>query len=102
VGNPSHKLTEEKAVLAIHTILKDIGQVDYFKCDNPTEGSNKMHATASFTTREAALEAVAKLNDSDQKLLKDVKFSIKRQISIKYNIPVDLADAVREELDSLS
>lgn len=87
---------------AIHKALRGVGEVDYFHRHDLIEGSRTMHATASFVYRDAAIKAVEKLNDSDKTLFKACKLSVKRMLSIKYNIPIDLADAIREDLELLS
>jgi len=97
----SHKSSDAGAAEAVYRFLRRFGEVEYFKPSTTAKGP-KMFATALFTQREAAIAAIAAINSHINSDLRELELSAARIVSIKYNVPADLGDAIQAELESFS
>jgi len=98
---PTHTLSDERSGETVKEILQNQGTLEYFKCHPCVAGSNSIRATASFTNRETAIRTEEVLNGSKVEALGNIKLSVKHQLSVKYNIPHSMGEALKNPLEQI-
>ncbi|KAJ7587932.1 hypothetical protein C8J56DRAFT_940533 [Mycena floridula] len=86
----------------IHGLISTYGDFDSLDVVHTDKAKTKALAFARFTTREAAVAAVAGLDQVNHKFLGDTPIRLQLVHSIRYTLPKAALAAVREELDRVS
>ncbi|KAJ7583151.1 hypothetical protein C8J56DRAFT_735316, partial [Mycena floridula] len=86
----------------IRALLSTYGDFDSLDVVHTNKAKKKALAFVRFTTRNAAMAAVAGLNQVDQEFLGDTPLRLQLVHSIRYTLRKVALAAVREELDRVS
>jgi hypothetical protein len=100
MGPPSHNLSNVKARTNVENLLRKHGEIEGFELHS-IPGSTKMKATAIFTDRIKAAEAVKSLNNTKIQALGNSKLFINHVISVKYNVLTAVYQAILPGLNQL-
>jgi hypothetical protein len=100
LGDPSYALSDTQASETIETLLGDKGGLESFQWQ-VLPGNYKIKATATFTDRDEAAEAVRSLNNTTLRSLGSTKLFVGHVVSVKYNIPSVIMEAIRSDIDEL-
>jgi hypothetical protein len=100
LGQPSHSFSETEASRIVESILKKHGDLESFQF-HAIPGSVKLKATATFTNRDQAVEAVKSLHNTKISRLGNSKIFLSHLISVKYNVLTIIHNALDVELSKL-
>jgi hypothetical protein len=100
LGDPSYPLSDTETSENIKSLLRRKGVLESFQW-HVLPGNSKIKATATFTDRDEAAEAVRSLNNTALRSLGNTKLFVGHVISVKYNVPNAIMDAINRDIDQL-
>jgi hypothetical protein len=100
LSDPTHDYSDSEAAEIVRGVLQSKGELESFHHQS-IPGSNKVKATATFVDRDNAAEAVSVLHNTYVDALGKTKIFINHVVSVKYNVPTSISDALKVELDKL-
>lgn len=100
IGTPSHNLSNTEAANLVKELLNESGELESFQFQI-ISGSNKVRASATFFDREGAINALKALHNKKVPRLGNSNLFVSNVVSVKFNIPISILDALKLELDLL-
>jgi hypothetical protein len=95
--DPMYELSNDESKETVETLLRSIGPLASSHLYNGPRGS-KLNLTASFLDPTNVTKAVEELNKCFDNI---GKLSVKPLISLKFNVPIKIVEALRADLDKL-
>lgn len=100
LGEPSYPLSDTRASEIVESLLRSKGGLESFQW-HVLPGNSKIKATATFSDRDEAAETVRSLNNLTLRRLGGTKLFVSHVISVKYNVPIAIMDAISSGIDQL-
>lgn len=97
-GDPTYQLSDTKASEKVEALLRRKGGLESFQWQI-LPGNSKIKATATFTDRDDAAEAVRSLNNNPVGGLG--KLLVAHVVSVKYNVPNAIMAAISGDINQL-
>jgi hypothetical protein len=99
-GEPTYPLSDARASENVEALLRTKGGLESFQW-HVLPGNSKIKASATFTDRDEAAEAVRSLNNTLVESLGDTKLFVSHVVSVKYNVPNAIIEAINGDIDQL-